>query len=91
MTINFKFNLKAIDGSELANCEANKLLSSLLLNLNSGNSIKLYDWAIDLYKKGTLDIDRSDVEILKAIIEKSESLTVLAKAPMLLAINKAEE
>jgi len=83
MVLDFNFYIKDFDGKDIQDAQAGKLLANALSFLNKGNSIKLYDWALSIWKGKTLEIDSTDCEMLCAIIESSENLTVLSKAQIL--------
>lgn len=85
MKLNFDFQIKALDGKEFKGDESNaaKILGSMLSALNKGNSMKLWDWAQTIWNKKDLEIDKTDSEVLKALIENSESLPVITKAQLI--------
>lgn len=83
MKLNFNFKVKDLSGKEIEGAEANKLLANTLSMLNKGNSMKLYDWAVKLWNGKPLEIDDTDGEVLQELVKNSETLTVLAKKPML--------
>jgi hypothetical protein len=83
MQLNFDFKLKGLDGQELSGNNAGQVLASMLAMQNKGNSIKLFDWAMKLYNNQTLEIDETDCDVLLALIESTEQLTILAKVPMI--------
>lgn len=89
MILDFNFNFKNFDGSDLNH--AGKTLANLLAGLNKGNSYKLYDWAQKVYNNEKLEIDKTDSEILEALIEASEFLTVLGKVQLLDVIKKSKQ
>lgn len=91
MKLNLNWNLKGLDGKELAGNNAGKILANALAGQNKGNSIKLHDWALKLWNGTALEIDDTDAEVLVALIEASEMLTVLAKAPLIEYVKKVKE
>lgn len=92
MKLNFNFKIKSLDGKEIPNSDsANKLLANVLSQMNKGNSIKMYDWALKLWNSGELEIDDTDSHILEGIIDSTEFLTVLSKVPMMNEIKKKRE
>lgn len=93
MKLNLDFFVKDLNGKfiEVEAGHAGKLLASALSSSNKGNAIKLMDWAIKLWNKQEIDLDDSDKEILKGIIDTTEFLSLLAKREILLAIKAAEE
>lgn len=68
---------------------ANILASSLVggAKVGSLDPIKIYDWAMALYKHGEIQVDESDFNALKDYISNSETLTILAKGQLLRAIS----
>lgn len=77
MIVNFNFTLKDLnenpvldqDGNEVL---ANKFIANLLAQTSKGDSIKLIEIALKLNKGEELDLDTSDKNMLKDIIEKIE-------------------
>lgn len=87
--LDFNQTLKGLDGSEALNekgetLTVGKLLAAQLASANKGDALKLFGWAQKLHAGDALDLDKSDESTLKEFIKGSESLTVLAKAQMLL-------
>lgn len=67
-----------------------KLLSSMLAKATeTENPVKFFDWALTLYKKQPLDIDKSDAELLKRFIKSHKGTIAMAQAQMLNRINQA--
>lgn len=91
MKINFNWELKGLDGRPMQNGNAGKALAQALAQQNQGNSIKLHDWALKLWNNSALEIDDTDADVLVALIERTESLTILAKAPMIEYLKKVKE
>ena len=87
MKLNFNFKIKSLDGKEIPGADANKLLADTLAGLNKGNHMKLYDWAIRLFRGEALEIDDTDAMVLKALVEES-GLVILVKKPVLDVIEK---
>jgi hypothetical protein len=94
MKLNFNFQFTGLDGKELKELKgetAGKILAGYISSLNKGNSIKLWDWAIKLYKGDELDLDASDLEVFIGLIDTSENLTVLSKAQILGYIDEVKQ
>lgn len=93
MKLNFNFRIKNLNGEEIQgnNGLANKILGDLLASQGKGNSIKLLDWALKVWNGEDLEIDDTDSDVLYAIIDTSESITALAKAPILKYIKSVKE
>jgi len=93
MTINLDFFLKGLDGEAVRDEKGNqvhagRMVANYLSSLTKGNSLKLWDWSTTLYKVKVLQIDKTDVEVLKGLIETAEYMSVLAKAQVLMSINE---
>lgn len=82
--MNFNFQIKSLKGEDFegANNNAGYILANYLASANKGNSMKLWDWAQRIYKNEDLKIDKTDTEVLQALIENSE-LPVITKAQIL--------
>jgi hypothetical protein len=93
MKLNLDFQIKNLDGDAMPSEQANasKVLAGALSSANKGNAIKLHDWALRLWRKEVLEIDKVDKEFLEAFVESTETLTVLAKVPILNAIKEQYE
>jgi hypothetical protein len=85
MTLNFTFKFKDLAGKDIPgdNGNAGKILANMLSQQNKGNSIKMYDWALKLWNGKPIEVDDSDFDVLIALIENSEFLTIMAKAPLI--------
>lgn len=88
MKLDFNFNLKDLNGEEIQDANAGKLLANSLINQSKGDAIKFWEWALALNKGEVIDLDTSDQGVLKSFIKDSESLTVLAKGQLLLVMKK---
>jgi len=95
MKLNFNFKIKGLDGKEVTGPDemtfASKLLAGTLSQGNTGNSIKLYDWATKLWNSGNLEIDDTDSLVLEELINTSQALTILSKVPMMKHIQSVRE
>jgi hypothetical protein len=88
MKLNFNFNLTDLDGKELKDGNAGKVLAQSLINQTKGDAVKYWEWALALNKGDILDLDTSDQETLKNFVKDSETITVLAKAQVLNVFKK---
>ena len=87
MKINMNKNLMNLDGKEMKDQNMGKLLANILATKADGiDPIKAYDWAMTVWKGDDLEIDRSDIDKLKTLVLKTELLTTLAKAQILLSL-----
>ena len=83
MKLNFNFNLTDLDGKELKDANAGKVLAQSLINQSKGDAVKYWEWALALNKGEVIDLDTSDQETLKTFIKDSDTIFVLAKAQFL--------
>lgn len=71
-----KFNLdkqfKDLAGKELKGEDFNiaKSLANALYYTNSGKSLKGADWAVTLYKTGSIDLDTTDYDLIVSFVEQ---------------------
>ena len=84
MKLNLDIAILGLDGKEIEGSNLGQLLSQMLASASTKeNAIKMYYWATKLYAKEELDLDPSDLSILKSFVESNDQLTVLAKAQIL--------
>lgn len=88
MKLDFNFNLTNLDGNEIENANAGKLLANTLAQQSKGDALKFWEWALALNKGEIIDLDTSDQTTLKSFIKDSESLPVLSKGQLLQVFKK---
>lgn len=88
MKLDFNFNLLDLDGNEISNANAGKLLANTLVQQAKGDAVKLWEIALKLHKGEVIDLDTSDQELLKNFIKDSEQLAILAKGQLLYIFKK---
>ena len=88
MKLNFNFNLVDLDGKEIDNANAGKLLANSLVQQSKGDALKFWEWALALNKGEELDLDSSDQETLKNFIKDSGNFAIIAKAQLLKVLKK---
>jgi hypothetical protein len=88
MKLNFNFNLVNLDGKEIDNANAGKLIANSLVQQSKGDALKFWEWALALNKGEELDLDSSDQETLKNFIKDSENFAIIAKAQLLKVLKK---
>lgn len=82
--------LKEVDGKEVPNTTLAKVLSKRLAYASdSGNPVKMYDWATQLWSKGVINVDRTDYDFIKDFVEKDKELLVFAKAQVMLSMKES--
>ncbi len=77
-----------LDDTEIKNDKGetqylNKLLANNFMAPGNDNVLKFFDWGIQLWKTGIIDVDRTDTEIIKKYIENLEGVSRLFKGRML--------
>lgn len=89
MVLDFNFQIKQLNGNNFDGDSGNagKLLGDTLSQMNQGNAIKLWDWAIKLYNGKKLEIDEADSKILSGLIETTNLLPNITKAQLCEYIN----
>jgi hypothetical protein len=88
MKLDFNFNLVDLDGNQIENANAGKLLANTLVQQSKGDALKYWEWALALNKGEVLDLDTSDQETLKNFIKDSENFAIIAKAQLLQVLKK---
>jgi hypothetical protein len=82
--LDLNFNLKDLDGGEIAEAKVSKLLAGLLMSQKEGDAVKFFDWAVTLHKTGIIEVDSSDFSTIKKLVsDNKEYLTMIAKAQLL--------
>lgn len=88
MKLDFNFNLTDLDGKDIENANAGKLLANTLAQQAKGDALKFWEWALALNKGEIVDLDTSDQTTLKTFIKDSDSLAILAKGQLLQVFKK---
>jgi hypothetical protein len=88
MKLDFNFNLTDLDGKDIENANAGKLLANTLAQQAKGDALKFWEWALALNKGEIVDLDSSDQTVLKNFIKESDALAILAKGQLLQVFNK---
>lgn len=92
MLLNLDFKFKSLKGEEMEGSTASKLIAQILSEKSEGiPSIKAYDWAVKLFNDGTVEIDRSDKDLLERFVESTPALTNLAKAQVIGVLKDLKE
>jgi hypothetical protein len=88
MKLDFNFNLTDLNGKDIENANAGKLLANTLAQQAKGDALKFWEWALALNKGEIVDLDSSDQTVLKNFIKESDALAILAKGQLLQVFNK---
>lgn len=79
--VNLNFDLLGLDGSKVA--KAGELIAGVLMSEVKGDAVKFFDWAVTFNKGETVQMDASDLTKLRTLVETSEKITILVKAPVI--------
>lgn len=81
--VNLDFSITDLDGNELPNSHAGKILANNLIGQTKGDAVKYWGWALKLNSKEELELDESDYSNLKEYIKSNEGLPIITKAQLL--------
>lgn len=93
MKLTFDFQIKNLKGEEFKGEDnnASSLLANVISQSNKGSAVKLWDWALKIYNKQEVTFSETDLDVLKAIIDESQTLPVITKAQILQHIEKKSQ
>lgn len=74
------------DGREISYAQ---LISNILVMGNSTEPVKLFDIATRLFKDEKIELDETDMNLLRAQVINNNQITTLAKAPVIKVIDAA--
>lgn len=80
--LQFDFFLKDLDGKDVDQWHAGKMIANTLAISTEGDAAKQMAWAIALHRKEKVTLDSSDFATLKTFIEQSK-LFALCKGQIL--------
>lgn len=86
-TIELNFNLKDLDGNDVPDGNAGKLLSSVIGNSSTGPAVKFYEWAVEFRSGKPVQMTTDDVSVLKSFLETAQ-VPNFAKAQLIKAISE---
>ena len=88
---NFNIPVLALDGSHLVDgvkeLTLGAILAPVIAQQTKGDALKLFSWAMSIYKNEDLILDKSDQNTLKDFINSNENMTILVKAQLLEILN----
>lgn len=97
MKLNFKKPLNDLEGNPLSLTNEDgikigdqllsKNLGNVLVNSNTDDPVKYYDWGKDLYRNGYLEVDDSDRQKLYDFIKNDKRMVNLLKGQLLKLID----
>ena len=91
MKINYQFTPVYLDGSEITLPDGSplvlsKVLANWIMNLAATRPediTKYYNWANELYKTGTVDLDNAGRNEFRLLIESLQGVSVIVKVAIL--------
>lgn len=84
MKLNFNKPIFDIKGQEIPNTNMGELLANMIAQGKGSNPIKIWELAKNIYAGKELELDTSDANLIKGLIETCENFPVMTKAQMLL-------
>jgi len=84
--IDLNFEILDLDGKKQG--IANKMIAALLMSeFAKADAEKFFDWALSFNLVGITEVDSADLTKLHDLINSSERITVMAKAPIIKYLN----
>jgi len=86
--IDLNFAIRNREGKEIN--RANKIVANVLdgaVEKDESKITKFFGWADDLSKGNKLELDEADLKILHAFIKEHEGIFIVAKYPILKALD----
>lgn len=89
MKVDLNWKLKTLEGKPMENeneelIHAGKIVANVLsTSVETEHPIKYLDWALKLYNKQALDLDKADAELFTKFIKTSNKLLTITKAQVL--------
>jgi hypothetical protein len=89
MKLDLNFPIKGLDGIEIPNTNAGKIIADILaVKVEGISAVKAIDAAIKLFNCKPAELDKEDLQRLKVVIEDERTnLANLVKVPVIAAID----
>ena len=96
MKLNLNKPILTLDGSPFKEADGSnvilgKTIANALAMQSKGDILKFFGWAQKMYKGEAVEMDKSDLNILKGFIEEIQTLPIITKGQALEAIAEAEK
>ena len=96
MKLDTTIGLKELNGEEIKDAKKEvftlgKALANVIISADVSGKMKLYELGTKLYKKGIIDIDKSDLVLLKDAVEKSKIYNALVLGQCALLLEDVKE
>lgn len=82
--------MKDSGGNETHGLIMSRELANAISSQKQGDAVKLYGWIEDLSESKSLELDQSDYDTLKKVVNESEYLNILGKGQLLKVINNTK-
>ena len=87
MKLNLDKNIVNLKGEPIPEKLSDVLANTLALS-TSGKPAKMIAWAVGLVNNGEIDVDKTDLQFIAEIVERSQNIVNLAKAQILEEIER---
>jgi hypothetical protein len=81
MTVDLNFEINDLTGKPIGT--AGEAVAGLLMTESKGDAVKYFDWAITLNKKETIEVDASDLNKLRTLLNDTDRMMTLVKGPII--------
>jgi hypothetical protein len=81
--VSLNFYLKDLEGKEMPDFHAGKLLANNLSMATEGDALKYMAWALGFFKNESVSLDESDLNSLISYVKNHQRMIALAKGPLL--------
>ncbi|MSU01944.1 hypothetical protein [Tissierella pigra] len=89
MKLNLDKNLISLKGEPLPE-KLNDILADILAMSSTVRPAKMMAWAVNLVNDGEFEVNKSDIQLIKELVENNMRIVNLAKAQILDEIEKLE-
>ena len=83
MKLDLNFELLNLKGEVIKGAFVGELIAQRLVSGPNGDALKLMGWGRKLAKGEAIELDASDEQTFKALVEQDQEITILTKAQVL--------
>jgi hypothetical protein len=87
-TVDLNIKFTNLEGKLIEESNAGKMIAGALAASNKGDALKQWSLAQRLYTGEPLELDPSDIQLLKDFVNSNEGFTNLAKAQILEVLSR---
>lgn len=88
--LNLNFIPKNFNGKNVGEETIARILANAMAFSKSQDPLKIFNIATELYKNGEINIDSSDLNLIKSFVESNQDFLNILKAQILAALNKVQ-